>query len=191
MVLDQGAIAVGYLSVDLLEASARASDSRPAARRLTAVEHNVVKVSLSDPLSSIREIGRVGSVLRLTIGVKGSNRLANDRLEAIRRFAVSRRLETGAAHARAVSSAEIAGIEAPVLAQIRNIVDAHVRRHSRTRFNAVALLPLVAASAAVYWVFGLLNKHTGDPYVTFMLMCVGSVMMVPMLLPRSSRGGQR
>jgi len=56
--------------------------------RLTALEWSIVAMAERDGLSSIREVGRYTRALRNFFGFKQPNRLANDRLEALRRVAI-------------------------------------------------------------------------------------------------------
>ena len=56
--------------------------------RLSALEWSVVAMAERDGLSSIREPGRFLSALGSVFGVRRPNRLANDRLEALRRMAI-------------------------------------------------------------------------------------------------------
>ena len=56
--------------------------------RLSALEWSVVALAEQDALSSIREPGRYVRALRSLFGLKVQNRLANDRLEALRRLAI-------------------------------------------------------------------------------------------------------
>jgi hypothetical protein len=59
-----------------------------AAPRLTALEWSIVAMAQQDGLSSIREPGRYTKALRSLFGLKAANRLANDRLESLRRIAI-------------------------------------------------------------------------------------------------------
>lgn len=56
--------------------------------RLTALEWSVVAMAEQDRLSSLREPSRFVSALNSLFGLRRANRLANDRLEALRRIAV-------------------------------------------------------------------------------------------------------
>ena len=62
------------------------SGVRPA--HLSALEWSVVALAERDRLSSIREPSRFISALGAVFGVKRPNRLANERLEALRRIAI-------------------------------------------------------------------------------------------------------
>ena len=59
-----------------------------APARLTALEWSVVAMAEQDRLSSLREPSRFVSALNSLFGLRRANRLANDRLEALRRIAV-------------------------------------------------------------------------------------------------------
>lgn len=66
-------------------------DPLPAARTasgLSALEWSVVAVARNDRLSSLREPGRLSVALGTVFGAKTTNRLADPRLEALRRMAV-------------------------------------------------------------------------------------------------------
>jgi hypothetical protein len=56
--------------------------------RLSALEWSVVAMAESDGLSSIRQPGRFVSALSSIFGISRPNRLANERLEALRRIAI-------------------------------------------------------------------------------------------------------
>jgi hypothetical protein len=56
--------------------------------RLSALEWSVVAMAVRDGLSSIREPGRFLTALGSIFGFRRPNRLANDRLEALRRMAI-------------------------------------------------------------------------------------------------------
>lgn len=56
--------------------------------RFSALEWSIVAMAERDPVSSLREPGRFLSALRSLFGIRRVTRLANDRLEALRRIAV-------------------------------------------------------------------------------------------------------
>lgn len=56
--------------------------------RLSALEWSIVAMAEKDGLSSIREPGRYARALRSFFGFKQPNRLANERLETLRRIAI-------------------------------------------------------------------------------------------------------
>lgn len=61
---------------------------RAHATGFSALEWLVVALARKDHLSSLRTPGRIGSALSRVFGGRGESRLANARLEALRRFAV-------------------------------------------------------------------------------------------------------
>jgi len=58
------------------------------AARLSALEWSIVAMAEHDSLASIREPSRYTRILRAFFGLKTPNRLANDRLETLRRVAI-------------------------------------------------------------------------------------------------------
>jgi hypothetical protein len=56
--------------------------------RLSALEWSIVALGERDSIASLREPGRLLSALGSLFGIRRVNRLANDRLEALRRIAV-------------------------------------------------------------------------------------------------------
>lgn len=61
---------------------------RQPAATLTALEWSIVAMAEKDSVGSLREPGRFLSALRSVFGFRVQNRLANDRLETLRRIAV-------------------------------------------------------------------------------------------------------
>ena len=66
---------------------ARLASVAPPAR-LSALEWSIVAMAERDTLASLREPGRFLSALSSLFGLRPANRLANDRLEALRRISV-------------------------------------------------------------------------------------------------------
>jgi hypothetical protein len=67
---------------------ARRPESVTASATLTALEWSVVAMAEKDGLSSLREPSRFLAALGSVFGARRPNRLANERLEALRRLAV-------------------------------------------------------------------------------------------------------
>lgn len=65
-----------------------AAPPAPAAARLTALEWSVVALAERDTIASLREPGRIAAALESLFGLNRPNRLANPRLEVLRRIAV-------------------------------------------------------------------------------------------------------
>jgi hypothetical protein len=67
---------------------ARAPQPEVAPAALTALEWSIVAMAEKDSITSLREPSRLISALGSLFGVRRPNRLANDRLESLRRLAV-------------------------------------------------------------------------------------------------------
>lgn len=60
----------------------------PAAPKLTALEWSIVALAERDSLASLREPGRIAAALESLFGLARPNKLADPRLETLRRVAV-------------------------------------------------------------------------------------------------------
>jgi len=94
----------------------------PVARRLESQERLVVLLSRTDPLWSLRPRHTHSRLLSLLFGIEAPHHLADVRLEALRRYAVTYRLRD-ASVAEAETSALDAGYAASQLIQIRHMID--------------------------------------------------------------------
>jgi hypothetical protein len=63
-------------------------DPAPASARLSPLEWAVVALAQRDSLSSLREPGRIATAIAAIFGGRAETRLADPRLEALRRVAV-------------------------------------------------------------------------------------------------------
>ena len=70
------------------EGSAMVGRATTPPARLSALEWSIVAMAEHDGLSSIREPSRYTRALRALFGIKQPNRLANERLELLRRVAI-------------------------------------------------------------------------------------------------------
>ena len=71
-----------------LAAPVRPAQPKVVPPALTALEWSIVAMAEKDRISSLREPSRFISALGSLFGLRRPNRLANDRLEALRRLAV-------------------------------------------------------------------------------------------------------
>jgi hypothetical protein len=62
--------------------------TQPAGSRLSALEWSVVAFARHDNMASLREPGRIAAALDSLFGLRRDKRVANPRLEALRRIAV-------------------------------------------------------------------------------------------------------
>lgn len=83
-----------------------------APARLSALEWSVVAIARNDRLSSLRAPGRMSVALATLFGAKSTNRLADERLEALRRMAVLTWHHGAAVAGRDIKAFLAAGFEA-------------------------------------------------------------------------------
>ncbi|WP_344711348.1 hypothetical protein [Sphingomonas humi] len=72
----------------LVPVEAVAAQTPAAAARLSAIEWSVVALAERDTVASLREPGRIAAALESLFGLHRPNKLANPRLEVLRRVAV-------------------------------------------------------------------------------------------------------
>ena len=60
----------------------------PQEPEFTPLEWSIIRLARGHSLSTVREPGRLGRIFNWIIGRRGSVRLANERLEALRRMAI-------------------------------------------------------------------------------------------------------
>lgn len=95
--------------------------------RIAPLERQVVQLASNDARSSLKAPGRIARLLHWVFAVKPANRLADPRLEALRRFAVMARLHGDALPAAEVDRLIGAGFVREALAEIRQLVRSPVR----------------------------------------------------------------
>jgi hypothetical protein len=100
---------------------------RAADALLSPIERQVVALSFGDPMSSVTAPARLSALLRSLLDIPRTNRLASARLEALRRYAVLRRLSGDIRD----TEDEIAMYEAGFSGAQVAVVEALVRQHSK------------------------------------------------------------
>jgi hypothetical protein len=164
------------------EASARRIAPR---QRLSAQERLVVTLSRTDPLRSLRPRRTHSRVLRALFGIEAPHRLADPRLEALRRYAVTYRLRD-ASVTEAEEAAAQAGFLASQLAQIRQMTDgarAPRRRRSMATPIVQGLLPLVTlliVCGATVW----LSPRLDSSLLAFVFVAVALLSVAPAAVER-------
>jgi hypothetical protein len=121
-----------------------------APRRLESQERLVVLLSRNDPLWSLRPRHTHSRLLNLLFGIEAPHALADGRLEALRRYAVTYRLRD-AGVAQAEAGALDAGFAASQLAQVRHMVDG--ARGTRPRRSAGTLIRQGLLAIAAFLIF--------------------------------------
>ena len=152
------------------EASVRAAAVAP---RLSAQERLVVLVSRTDPLWSLRPRQTHSRTLRFLFGIEAPHHLADPKLEALRRYAVTYRLrEAGVAEVE--DGALQAGFAASQLAQVRHMVDGARATHARKKAASPVGpgLLVLAAFLILYGATAWLSPRLDSPLIAFVFAAV-------------------
>jgi hypothetical protein len=150
-----------------------AAQVSPAARRLESQERLVVLLSRTDPLWSLRPRHTHSRLLNLLFGIEAPHALADGRLEALRRYAVTYRLRDASVE-EAERGALEAGYAASQLAQVRHMVDgARGTRPQRSvgaliRQGLLALAALLVFFGAASW----LSPRFDSTLIAFVFVAV-------------------
>jgi len=153
-----------------------ARTSAPADVRLSSQERLVVQLSRNDPLWSLRPRHTHSKLLRYLFGIEAPHHLADSRLEALRRYAVTYRLRDPDV-AEFEAEALDAGFAASQLAQARHMIDgarAVRARKSATSIVRQALLTL-AAFMAFYGLTAWLSPRLDSMLIAFVFVAVAAV----------------
>jgi hypothetical protein len=164
------------------EASARA----PAVdTRLSAQERLVVLLSRTDPLWSLRPRHTHSRALRFLFGIEAPHHLADPKLEALRRYAVTYRLRD-ASVSEVEEGALQAGFGTSQIAQVRHMVDS--ARAARPRQSAGGLirqgLLALAAFLTLYGATAWLSPRLDSPLIAFVFVAVALLSIAPVAAKR-------
>jgi hypothetical protein len=167
-----------------------ATQAAAVGARLSAQERVVVLLSRTDPLWSLRPRHMHSRVLRLLFGIEAPHQLADQRLEALRRYAVTYR-ERDVSVNEAEADAIAAGFSASQLGQVRHMVDGARASHLPKRANGVVrgLLALVVA-LIVYGAITWLSPRFDSALIAFVLIAVAGVSFASFAGGERSRGVQ-
>jgi len=152
----------------------------PASPLVQRVERDVLLASRHDRPSSLRRTGLIGRWSNRLFGFEEVNRLADPRLEALRRFAVL--LRRRAEHLPASEEARIlaAGFSPAEVAEIRRLIESErTLRRAAWRRGYLALAALVLAAEAV--IFRLASAYFSDGLVGFAFTLTMLVAGPPLL----------
>jgi hypothetical protein len=159
----------------------------PPADKLGAQERLVVLLSRNDPMWSLKPRRTGSRLLSVLFGIEGPHQLADARLETLRKFAVTYRLQ-GPAEAEA-RVAEEAGFTRGQLAQVRRLIDsAYVGAPARTlgttiRTAIFTLAALLVFSSLTAWLAPALNSGV----IAFILVAVIFLTAAPFAGQRNAR----
>lgn len=138
----------------------------PAAPLLQRIERDVLLASRRDRLSSLEKAGPLGRWIGRLFGFEGVNRLADPRLEALRRFAVLLRRRGDRLPAQEEARIRAAGFSPAQVAEVRRLIGAeHPPRRKSWKRRYLALVALVFAIEAV--IFRLASAYFSDGLVGF------------------------
>ena len=154
----------------------------PTGALLQRVERDVLLASRRDRVSSLGGEAPLGRWNARLFGIRASNRLADPRLEALRRFAVLLRSRgeglPSAEQARIVA----AGFSPMQVAEIRRLIEAERSpRRMRWKRDYLALIALAFAVEAA--VFRLASAYFSDGMVGFVFALTTAVAGTPLLRP--------
>jgi len=116
-------------SVDLAPSESVGEQDAPS--ELTSLERTVVRLSRLDGLCSVEQSGRFKRFLVEFIGVRLANRLANARLEALRRYCVVSRMIRGKPPFDEAVILRNGGFSDAALREIEVLIQAAAARGSR------------------------------------------------------------
>jgi len=138
----------------------------PAAPLLQRIERDVLLASRRDRPSSLERAGRFGGWIGRLFGFAPVNRLADPRLEALRRFAVLLRRRGDRLPASEETRFRAAGFSPAQVAEVRRLIDgARAPRRKTWKRRYLALVALVFAVEAV--IFRLASAYFSDGLVGF------------------------
>ena len=149
-------------------------------RVLDAQERKIVLLARTDPVSSLQRSG-IHRVMRILFGIEPPHRLADQRLEALRRFAVLYRVHGSALPMREIERALAAGHSESVLARARALID---RTHGvqvapRTALSLVA--PIVVLAIIAWIAVVALVPVVDSAALAIVLTGVGFASVLPLL----------
>ena len=153
-----------------------ARSSAPADVRLSSQERLVVRLSRNDPLWSLRPRHTHSKLLRYLFGIEAPHQLADTRLEALRRFAVTYRLRDPSI-AEVEAGALEAGFAASQLTQARHMIDGAraVRAHKSAAHIIRQALLTLAAFMAFYGLTAWLSPRLDSMLMAFVFVAVATV----------------
>jgi hypothetical protein len=157
-------------------------------RRLASQERLVVMLSRNDPLWSLRPRHTHSRLLNLLFGIEAPHALADRRLEALRRYAVTYRLRD-ASVGDAEAAALAGGFADSQLAQVRHIIDgARGTRPQRSagsliRQGLLAIAAFLIVSGATAW----LSPRFDSPLIAFVLVAVAMLSLASFAASQPAR----
>lgn len=147
---------------------------------LQRVERDVLLASRRDKVSSLGRKTPLGRRIGRMLGLQTANRLADPRLEALRRFAVLLRRRDDRLSATEQARLVTAGFSPLQVAEVRRLIEAErAPRRMRWKRRYVAVAALVFAIEAV--IFRLASAYFSDGLVGFAFALTTAVAGTPLI----------
>jgi hypothetical protein len=154
----------------------------PVVPKLGVQERRVVLLARTDPQSSLHR-GRISRLSSLLFGIEQPHRLADARLEALRRYAILYRIHGEALPAAETEQARAAGFSDHELGKARSLINATfgARRPRRSTTEILAMVSGAAVAAVAALVGGVqLAAALDSPLIAATLTGVAAVSLAPM-----------
>lgn len=160
----------------------------PTPVALTAVERHTLMLARSDGRRSVDDPNRFIRAMRAMAGITAPNRLADPKLEALRRYSVLYRLEGNGLELEEDDRILHSGFTLAQAATIRREVDRLAGAKSRSprhslRMALAAALMLAATLGVILW----LAASLGDPSIACLLGGLVVVTLIPLLSGRDKK----
>lgn len=175
---------MAYLDLELATGAVR-SPASSVPVQLDDLERQAVLISRTDDARSISPRGRIDRVTAVLFGSRPASRLADDRLEAYRRYAVLYRLRGPRLAASETARALQAGIPNRKLELVRAMVDPwHTGKRGRSYTQLAQAVAFIALSVTTYlW----LTATLGDQLISMVVLLVSLVTMIAQLSRKGAR----
>lgn len=153
---------------------------------LEPLERQAIAVSRGDGMRSIRTRRSTDWLLNLVYGVEPVRSLADEKLEALRRYAVVRRIRGDQMEPHETDRAMAASFPAAKLALVHKMVDPW-RLPAPEYAMARQILLVIALVALGALLFPWIEEGVGDPLIAGLLLGVALVISLPALLSTDPR----
>lgn len=181
---------MAYLTQDVISAGGGVWYGTETTAQLSIFERDTVTVSLADGFWTASGMGLLGRIGNWIYGREPESRLANERLEALRRYAIMYRLRGHAMDQDVRQSVDAAGFTVGQLAEVHRLVDrltppAPSWRRRVAKFAAASFLAAVIGHGLYRW----LVEHLGDGTISMavLLLLAGALLpLAPRTMPDTS-----
>lgn len=167
-------------------------ESRPGSRRpLSDLEGQTVFLSLRDGRLSVGQPTWTCRMLTIVVGHHRQNRMADPRLEALRRYSVLYRLDGPRIGAAELGLLNSAGFSLSQIGDVQDQID-HLtnRRWDRSR-TGFGLLTAAGTLLAMTLLIGWLSISLGDRLIACIVVGLAAVTLAPLICGRSHHHSER